>query len=152
MQSKRFDEAELQTIPTLVGINTLVIQNDAQHRVNFHGIRYKGRLMKDNAGGAIFQTGYVTLMCIPNDFIATTGIFGIAEMRQMNEMIIAIEPWSIFGGTAGQAGGMGHYDFDISPKTSRTCAFGGKIIGQVTNSGLGNVLVTALLSTFSTTV
>jgi len=152
MQSKRFDETELANIPTLTGINTLVIENNDDFRVNYHGIRYKGRIFGNITGGATFQNGYVTLLCVPNDFIPTTGIFDIATMRDMNEMIIAIEPWSIFRGGTTDFGAAGFYDFDIAPKTSRTCSMGGKIVGQVTNEGLLDVTVNALLSTFSTTV
>ncbi len=45
-----------------------------------------------------------------------------------------------------------YYDFDFAPKTSRTCSMGGKIVGQVTNEGLGSVVVNALLTMFTTTV
>ncbi len=153
MQSKRFDETELATIPPTTGINTLVIENNDDFRVNFHGIRYKGRILVDNTSANIFQNGYIALLCVPNDFIPTTGIFDIATMRDMNEMIIAIEPWSMFSNLINGSKGYGTvYDFDIAPKTSRTCSMGGKIVGQVTNEGLGNVVVNALLSTFSTTV
>ncbi len=96
------------------------------------------------------EHGYVTLLCVPNDFIPITGIFDIATMRDMNEMIIAIQPWVIRNGTNNN--GNQTAEFDIAPKTSRTCSMGGKIVGQITNVGLGTVVVNALLSTFSTTV
>ncbi len=154
MQSKRFDEAELQTIPTATGINTLVLEVADAHRINFHGIRYKGRIIADNAGVNIFQHGYVTLLCVPNDQVALSGIFGIADMRDWNEMIIAIIPWSTYtvNITDKGQGSTNFFDFEIAPKTSRTCSEGGKIVAQVTNVGLGSVVVNALLTTFSTTV
>ena len=88
MQNKRYDTAETATIPTLTGINTLIIENEDEHRINFHGIRYKGRIFKDNAAANLFQNGYITLLCVPNDFIPTTGIFSNADMDAMNDMIL----------------------------------------------------------------
>ncbi len=68
-------------------------------------------------------------------------------------MIIAIMPFSVFHGDGTTDDGAARvFDFDITPKTSRTCAEGGKIVGQVTNVGLGQVVVTALLQSFGTTV
>jgi len=151
LQTKRFDEAESANIPTATGINTLVIENADDHRINYHGIRYKGRILSTLTDD-IFQNGYVTLLCVPNDFIATTGIFDIATMRDMNEMIIGIEPFALFSGAGNRPGAGAMYDFNITPKTSRTCSKGGKILGQVTNAGVGDVTVTALLTAFSTTV
>ncbi len=151
MQTKQFDEAELATIPTLTGINTLVIENNEDHRVNYHGIRYKGRIQSGEST-AMFQNGYVTLLCVPNDFIPITGIFDIATMRDMNEMIVAIEPWALHKNVVGADTSAEYYDFDFAPKTSRTCSMGGKIVGQVTNEGLGSVVVNALLTMFTTTV
>ncbi len=152
MQSKRFDVAEVAVIPTLTGINTLVIENQDEHRINFHGIRYVGRIHKEATDPSIFQNGYVTLLCVPNDFIPTTGIFNNNDMEAMNDMIIGILPWSIYTGANNDASSATFYEFSITPKTSRTCSKGGKILGQVTNEGLGSVVVNALLSTFSTTV
>jgi len=153
MQNKRFDEAELQTIPTATGINTLVLEVTDEHRINFHGIRYKGRIHADNAVSNKFQHGYVTLLCVPNDQVALSGIFSVADMIDWNAMIVAIMPWSTYQGvTLTSDGASTFFEFDIAPKTSRTCAKGGKIVAQVTNVGLGNAVVNALLTSFTTTV
>jgi len=154
MQSKRFDEAELQTIVTATGINTLVLENQDEHRINYHGMRFQGRIIANNSGGNLFQHGYVTLLCVPNDQVALSGIFSVADMRDWNEMIIAIIPWAVFAGTTTSAsdGYSKVFDFNISPKTSRTCSRGGKIVAQVTNVGLGSVVINTLLTTFTTTV
>ncbi len=153
MQNKRFDEAELATIPTLTGINTLVLEVADEHRINFHGIRYCGRIMADDTTGADkYQHGYVTLLCVPNDQVALSGIFDVNDMIDWNAMIIAIMPWATWAGGTGQAGASRFFDFNITPKTSRTCAKGGKIVAQVTNVGLASVVVNALLTSFTTTV
>jgi len=151
MQSKRFDEAEVATIPTATGINTLVLEVTDAHRINFHGIRYTGRIMAaDNFD--LFQHGYITLLCVPNDQVALSGIFSVADMRDWNEMIIAIIPFALVNKVVGGNANGNFFDFSITPKTSRTCSEGGKIVAQVTNVGLGSVVVNALLTTFSTTV
>ena len=154
MQNKRFDEAELATIPTLTGINTLVLEVTDEHRINFHGMHFQGRVHGDNALSNAFQHGYVTLLCVPNDQVALSGIFTVSDMIDWNAMIIAIKPFSLFNRvTAGSSTGeQSVFEFDIAPKTSRTCAKGGKIVGQVTNVGLGNVIVNTLLTSFTTTV
>ena len=152
MQSKRFEASETITIPTLTGINSLIIENEDEHRINYHGIRFKGRILKDDVTHNTYQNGYIALLCVPNDFIPITGIFNTSDMEKMNQMIIALEPWSLQSGASGRGDTTSMYDFDIAPKTSRTCSKGGKIIGQITNEGLGSVVLTTLLTTFSTTV
>ncbi len=154
MQNKRFDEAELATIPASTGINTLVLEVTDEHRINFHGIRYQGRVHADNLTGDLYQNGYITLLCVPNDQVALSGIFDVNDMIDWNAMIVAIKPWSIYSRTDANKndGAQRFVDWDIAPKTSRTCAKGGKIVAQVTNVGLGNVIVNALLTSFTTTV
>ncbi len=154
MQNKRFDEAELAVIPTLTGINTLVLEVTDEHRINFHGIRFQGRIFRDNDTSALFQHGYITLLCVPNDQVILSGIFDVNDMIDWNAMIIAIMPWSVFGRevAAGSDGGSRFFEFSINPATSRTCAKGGKNVAQVTNVGLGNVVVNTLLTSFTTTV
>ncbi len=152
MQNKRFDEAELATIPTLTGINTLVLEVTDEHRINFHGIRFQGRILGDNVLTDSFQHGYITLLCVPNDQVALSGIFGVNDMIDWNAMIIAIMPFALFTGATSNASHNKAFDFEIAPKTSRTCAKGGKIVAQVTNVGLGNLIVTSLLTSFTTTV
>jgi len=153
LQNKRFDVAELANIPTATGINTLTLEVTDEHRINFHGIRYTGRIHATNTNNNVFQRGFVTLLCVPNDQVALSGIFDKNDMIDWNAMIVAILPWSTFSGTAGtETGGTKSFDFNIAPKTSRTCAKGGKIVAQVTNAGLQAVTVNALLTSFTTTV
>jgi len=154
MQNKRFDQVELQTLPASSGINTLVLEVEDEHRINFHGIRYQGRILSDNTIGNLFQNGYITLLCVPNDQVILSGIFNVNDMRDWNEMIIAIIPWSTYNrtGVAAGDGACRCFDFEIAPKTSRTCSRGGKIVAQITNVGLGIIVVNGLLTTFTTTV
>ena len=150
MQNKRFEATELITIPPTTGINTLILEVVDDHKINFHGMRYQGRIFNDNVFSG-FQNGYVTLLCVPNDQVALSGIFSENDMEKWNAMIIAIQPWATFG-FVGRDGSAKYFDFNIAPKTSRTCAKGAKIVAQVTNEGLGSVVVNALLTSFTTTV
>ena len=70
MQSKQFQESVRQTIPQVSGVNTLVIENTENHRVNYHGIRFSGRINSEVTVGANFGSGYITLMCIPVDGVS----------------------------------------------------------------------------------
>ena len=151
MQSKRYDSIERQVVPAITGVNNRVIENTENHEVNYHGIRFKGRLILDAVQTGInFGSGYITLMCLPNDFITIPTIFADTDMIDAQSMIIACEPWAAIGGTTHDSDGS-FVDFNITPKTSRNCATGAKIIGQVTNESPGIAAVlTALLSTFET--
>ena len=152
MQNKRFDEAEVATLPAATGINTLVLEVSDEHRINFHGMRYKGRIHATNVAANKFQHGYVCLLCVPNDQVALSGIFNVNDLIDWNAMIVAAMPWSTFNGVNMNGGAASYFDFNIKPETSRTCAKGGKIVAQITNVGTDIVVVTALLSSFTTTV
>ena len=153
MQSKRYDTVERQTVPATTGVFNLVVENTENHQVNYHGVRYKGRIICDFAStGDILQSGYVTLFCLPNDFITIPQIRSDNDQIDAQSMIIATESWMVLGGTTnGHTGFTSVHDFDFSIKTSRNCATGGKIIGQVTNDAGGVISLTAVLSMFETT-
>ena len=122
--------------------------------MNFHGIRYKGRIIQDVLSTANFASGFVTLMCIPNDQITIPALLTEADLNDSNSFIIACEAWSTYSrlssgdDTAGQSK---IWDFDFAPKTSRTCMRGGKIVGQITNnSPVATITVTHMISSFET--
>jgi len=153
MQNKRFVTTELAAIPPTTGINTLVLETTDEHRINYHGIRYQGRLFARTDSGT-YQKGYITLLCVPNDQVALSGIFSDNDMVDWNEMIIAVMPWSMQGQASFAAanGAPSIFDWVIDPRTSRTCSKGGKIVAQVTNVGNGTTLVNCLLTSYTTTV
>ena len=121
-------------------------------KINFHGIRFKGRIFPDFAEPADqYISGFVSLMCIPNDQITIPTLLTEADLNDSNSFIIAVEAWMIAvqGSAAQQAGAPALYDFDFAPKTSRTCMKGGKLVGQVTvNSPTADAVITTQLSTF----
>ena len=119
--------------------------------MNFHGIRYKGRIIADDKSGEQFGSGMVTLMCIPNDQITIPTLLTEADLNDSNSFIIATEAWATLTNenTAPNIGATRQYDFEFAPKTSRSCMRGGKIVGQITNNSPTTTLtVTHLLSTF----
>ena len=152
IQNKEFRSTELQTLPPATGVDNIIIENDEQREQNYHGIRFKGRIIADDNVTNIYMKGYVTLMCIPNDNITIPAITSAALLEDAQSYIIASELWSMFSGpTQTQNRGASIYDFDFAPKTSRTCSRGGKIVGQVTNESVSvNAVYSGLLSSFGT--
>ena len=152
MQMKTFETIQRQVIPQ-AGVNSLVIEVTDNIQENFHGIRFSGRLAADFVTAGILS-GFVTLMCIPNDQIAIPNLQSEADLNDSNSFIIAVEAYSLHTESMGTENRYGAtYDFEFAPKTSRSCMKGGKIVGQVTvNGGVGQTVETAILSTFRTTV
>ena len=153
MQQKEFEVIFRQVLPPDTGVNNLIIENNIISKINFHGIRFKGRIIQDPAEtGNILSSGMVTLMCIPNDQIVIPTLLTEADLNDSNSFIIATEAWMIMSEPAPAIPTFGTvYDFEFAPKTSRTCMKGGKIVGQVTvNSPTADVVITALLSSFET--
>ncbi len=152
MQQKEFETVIRQGLPIATGVSSLVIENTGLSTLNFHGIRYSGRIIQDRLGTVNFASGFITLMCIPNDQIAIPSILDEATMNDSNSFIIAILPWSTHHGTdVSIKGSSAIFDFEFAPKTSRSCMQGGKIVGQITNnSPVATITVTHLLSSFET--
>jgi len=154
MQQKEFEMSIRQVLPELTGVDSLVIENTGLSKLNFHGMRYQGRIMFDFAHTSDqFASGMVTLMCIPNDQITIPSLLTEADLNDSNSFIIATKAWMIFNHAAAtEVGGYNTtFDFEFAPKTSRSCMKGGKIVGQITNTApTVDVVVTHLLSTFET--
>ncbi len=153
MQQKEFETSLRQVLPITTGVDSLIIENTGLSKLNFHGIRYKGRIMVDYSVAAdVYSGGFVSLMCIPNDQIAIPTLLTEADLNDSNSFIIAVEPFQLHQQEAAddEGGYQGVYDFEITPKTSRSCMKGGKIVGQISNNSGAQLVVTHLLSTFET--
>ena len=157
MQNKRYNSVERQVLTAAGGINNQSIANDENTTVNYHGIRYKGRLMIDVTDSANeFGSGWITLMCIPPGTTIPV-IDSSSDAENFQQFIIAVETFAAFGGgpatdTANGNGAMAVVDFEITPKTSRNCMKGASIVAQVVNESVGiEFLLTSVLSTFETT-
>ncbi len=153
MQMKTY-ELSVQTARAANTVDNLVIENTDNREENFHGIRFQGRIITDDAASA-FCSGIVAILCIPNDQITIPSLSTEAIINDSNSFIVAIKPWMTLSVTASgtnqnRFGGV--VDFDIAPKTSRTCMKGGKIVGQVfNNAASGNLItLTSMLSLFRT--
>ena len=151
MQMKTFDTHTRQGVP-VAGQVTNQIEVIENREENFHGIRYKGRLTMD-AAVLGFADGYVGIMCIPNDQIAIPQLFFESDLNDSNSFIIAVEPWQTVISVVGRRDNYGStHDFDFSPKTSRSCMKGGKIVGFVSciTGSVDGITVSAILSLFRT--
>ncbi len=154
MQQKEFETVQRQVIPP-AGVNSLIIENTGLSKLNFHGIRFLGRIQMDREEPtAQYASGFITLMCIPNDQIAIPNLQTEADLNDSNSFIIGVIPYQMQVVFASSNTGLTYastYDFEIAPKTSRSCMKGGKIVGQVTNnSPTADVTLTSVLSSFET--
>ena len=153
MQNKRFKATERQTLNFGGGFLNFQIENEENTEVNYHGIRFKGRVIIDlNDATLEFGSGWVTLMCIPPG-IAIPLIDSATDAETFQQFIIACETWEAAGGGGGDHNGSAAVaDFNLVPKTSRNCVKGAQIVGQVVNESIGiQAVLTGLLSTFETT-
>jgi len=96
MQQKEFEVSIRDVVPAITGVDNLVIENTGLSELNFHGIRYCGRLIIDQQAGDAYGSGFITLMCIPNDGIAIPSLLTEADLNDSNSFIIAVLPWEMF--------------------------------------------------------
>ena len=157
MQNKRYDSLERQTVTSAGGLGTISIENDENTTVNYHGIRFQGRIVSDISDNAAeFGSGWITLMCLPPG-VSTPVIDSSADANSFHQFIIATQQYATHSGGASTDTGNGNgagsiFDFDIVPRTSRNCMKGAKIVGQVVNESVGiNMILTDVLSMFETT-
>jgi len=151
MQQKEYETIQRQVVPP-AGVNSLVIENTGLSKLNFHGMRMVGRILTDNAEPAdAYASGFITLMCIPNDQVAIPNLQTEADLNDSNSFIIAVIPFELHQRVNTIISTAGVFDFEIAPKTSRSCMKGGKIVAQISNnSPVADIVVTYILSTFET--
>ena len=131
MQQKRFDTNEEQTIAAGAS-DACQIVNQESRKGNFHGIRWNGRIRADNVSGDNEAHGRLILFCLPAAMtLVAADADSDSELEDLSDFIIASEVWSVFGGSTNPIGEGTHYDFDIAPKTSRTCAKDGYIHAMI---------------------
>ena len=153
MQTKSYRSEERLVVP-VTGTNTNTISNDSERKENFHGIRWKGRIITDDLVEG-FSSGFITLMCLPSSAQGVPVIRSAIELDGDQEFIIASETFMVLNqgaGTKENAHTASMYDWDFQIGTSRTCSRGGRIIAQITNdsTSVNLVVVNHLLSTFRT--
>jgi len=150
MQMKTFETNQRQAIP-VGGQVTSVIEATDNREENFHGMRHKGLIVQDATIG--FASGFCGIMCIPNDQIAIPVLLTEADLNDSNSFIVTIESWMTRIQATGENSEFGAvYAYDHTPKTSRSCMKGGKIVGFVscTSGSVDGVTFTNLLSLFRT--
>ncbi len=156
-QTKRYERSNEVTIAAGGTPDVLTIQNNSERRANFHGIRYQGRIKIDNASADNESHGLILLTCEPGGYgtLTEANVDSGSDLETRSEVIIAVQPWSVFGGSTSLVGGDTFFDFHFDIGTSRTCSKGSKIVGYVFNmaeSAKSVILAHSLLSCFETTL
>ena len=153
MQTKNYENLERQVVPAN-GQGTISFQNVEKRKENFHGIRFKGRIIVDDANLGL-SSGFIYLLCLPTSAQPTPIMTSSALMDDNNAFLIAIEPFMVLNENAGgnvnaQFGSVHDWNFEI--RTSRTCNEGGRIVAVVHNdsSSTNSIIVNMLLSCFRT--
>ena len=156
MQTKRY--ARLSEATVAAGATSRVdIDNVAERRANWHGIRYQGRLRADNASADNEAHGIILLVCIPGQLstLVETNVDSDSELENKSGIIIAIIPWAVFGGSTNPVGEGTLFDWNMVIKTSRTCSKGDELQGYVisfSESAKSIIISNSLLSCFETTL
>ncbi len=156
MQTKRYAIIVEDTLAA-GGINTADIVNQSDRRANFHGIRFKGRLRADNASADNEAHGFIALHCSPAILggVTESNFDTASDLENQSGIMVAIEPWSVFGGSTNPVGSNTYHEWDFVIKTSRTCAKNDELKAIVVSnaeSAKSVVISHALLSCFETTL
>ena len=153
MQQKRYANADEVTIAS-GGSTTLLITNNELNRMNVHGIRYKGRLRADNVSADNEAHGFIILMAHPASYtFAASDFTNNTELEDASDWIIAVEPWSIFGGSTNPVGFGTFYDWEMVINSSRTLrkdAILRAVVLSQTGSAKSVIVTNHLLSCFGT--
>ncbi len=156
MQQKRYDRTSEQTVGA-GAVTQLIFRVQENRRSNFHGIRYQGRLRADNASADNEAHGLIIITCEPGGYptLAEADVDSNANLEDRSEVLVAVLPWSVFGGSTNPVGGDTFFDWDLAIGTSRTCSKGAGIAGYVISmaeSAKSVIVSHHLLSGFETTI
>jgi len=154
MQTKRYAITVEDTLAA-GGINTSDIVNQSDRRANFHGIRYQGRLRADNASADNEAHGFVAIHCRPAILggLTESNFDTASDLENQSGIMVAIKPWSVFGGSTNPVGANSFFEWDIVIKTSRTCSKNDELKAIVVSnaeSAKSVIISHALLSCFET--
>ena len=155
MQTKRYASDREATIGA-GGVRTMEIVNESTRRANWHGIRFSGRIRADNASADNEANGWIAIVCQPGEYtnLIESSFDNDSDLENLSEVIVAVLPWSVFGGSTHPVEFGAIFDFDIVINTSRTCGKGTKLIGYIVSNSVSakNVLHTSQLSAFETVI
>ncbi len=156
MQTKRYARNVEETIAAGAAFNVGEILNNLNRRANYHGIRVRGRLRADNASADNEAHGLIALFCTNSQLgITESQVDSDTNLQDLSEEIVAICPWSVFGGSTNPVGEGTIFDYEFVIKSSRTCARGQElrlVIFNHTESAKSVINAMSLLSCFETTV
>ena len=119
---------------------------DEADAVNIHGLRYCFSIEPENADAN--ANGFWILYCFPADIIQTASsalpnTFGDLDDKTFNPYVWGIGCWT--------ASNQAPYHYEFTPRTSRTCQRGGRIVAMVVKNGIsaGAVRINQTLTCFT---
>ena len=154
MQTKRYAMDRENTLAA-GAVEVVEILNSAERKANYHGIRWQGSLRADNASADNEAHGLLVLTCQSNIFgDQAEGAFDSdSDLENQSGVIVAVEPWSVFGGSTNPVGGNTFHAWNIVLGTSRTCSKNDKLMAHIVSfaeSAKNVVIEISLLSAFET--
>ena len=93
MQTKRYETAENFTLGSGTQLSE-VITNADNLRVNWHGIRFQGRIFADIVSADNNCRGFLGIMCLPPG-LSTPTIANESDLNDNYQYIIAVTPWYV---------------------------------------------------------
>ena len=153
MQQKRYVRGSELTLATGSRQEIEILQGEPR-KANFHGIRASGRIRADNVSADNEAHGLIVIFCKNEDFDVSEGMVdGASDLESLSEQIVAVMPWAVFGGSTNPVGGGTFFDFEIAPKSSRTCPKGQHLslaVYSMAESAKSVIITNMLLSCFET--
>ena len=120
---------------------------DESDAVNVHGLRYCFSIEPENADAN--ANGFWIVYCFPASVITTgnanlPSTFGDLDSKDFNPYVWGIGCWT--------ASNQAPYHYEFTPKTSRTCQKGARIVGIIVKSGIsaGSVRINQTITCFTT--
>jgi len=156
MQTKRYATLREDTLAAGAVLNA-AINNSAERRANYHGIRCQGRLRADNASADNEASGYIAIDCQPAQLgdLTEAQFDSVSDLENSSGLRVTLTPWSVFGGSTNPVGADTFFEWDFSLKTSRTCSKNDELkmtVVSFAESAKSVIVSNALLSCFETTI
>ena len=158
MQAKRYARFSEGTVAAGAATSIGEIDNTQTRRANWHGIRFWCRLRADNVSADNEAHGIIALYVKPSSEFADlseSNFDSDTNLQNLSEVILAICPWSVFGGSTNPVGAGTFQDIECIPMTSRTVARGAILKAlciNYTESAKSIIVSHSLLNCFETVI
>ena len=132
----------ISAVGTRASVTVELNETDA---VNIHGLRYCASIEPENADANC--NGFWFLLCIPSAGLLSDGDFP-NDWAQFDDEDYLPYVWGVGCFTASN---QAPYHFEFTPRTSRTCQRGARLIGYVVNTGIsaGAVRINQFITFFT---